>query len=167
MKKECSLCGRAESLIEVSRIGTDGKPATILVCADCARQHGLLPANTEPTSPEKVVAKLGEEILPTDAELVCPGCQQSYADFKRKGRAGCAQCYTTFGERLKPLVRRIHGAVQHIGRTPSPGPKPAQDQAQIERLRRELQAAIEQEDYERAAGIRDRLAQCGNEPTNT
>jgi protein arginine kinase activator len=87
----------------------------------------------------------------------------TFAEFKRLGRVGCAECYSAFASQLEPLVRRIHGSCQHVGRGTQPGPKPAQEKVRLEQLRDALAAAVEQEDYEKAASLRDALARCEDE----
>jgi protein-arginine kinase activator protein McsA len=56
-----------------------------------------------------------------------------------------------------PLIRRIHDAVQHVGRTASGGRKQAQMKMNIQKLREALSGAIQAEDYEKAAALRDQL----------
>ena len=86
----------------------------------------------------------------------------TFAEFKRLGRVGCAECYSAFHDQLQPLVRRIHGSAQHVGRTIHGGRKQAHVKVNVQKLRDALSRAIQQEDYERAAALRDQLAKSGD-----
>lgn len=49
----------------------------------------------------------------------CPGCRNSFAEFKESGRFGCPQCYEHFAAQVRDLLPRVHaGAYQHRGKTP-------------------------------------------------
>ena len=86
----------------------------------------------------------------------CPICGQSFQDFRKTGRLGCPNDFDFFAEHLEPLLKGIHGALEHTGRRPNRlGTQP--DRLQLIRLRRELDDAVSIEDYERAGTIRDRI----------
>ena len=101
---------------------------------------------------------LVDSLTHTDEERVghvqCPRCGLLYSQFKETGRLGCAECYTAFQFQLRPLLRRIHGDTRHRGKTPVRGPAES-GARQIQRLHDELQRAVEREEFERAASIRD------------
>jgi protein arginine kinase activator len=95
-------------------------------------------------------------------EITCPGCGLTFGAFTRQGRFGCGECYKAFRPRLEPIMRKIHGASMHRGKTPTveaiEGESPvAVSVREEERLEQELHKAIESEDFERAAEIRDKL----------
>ena len=85
----------------------------------------------------------------------CPTCGLSESELRRTGRVGCPDCYTAFSDVLNPYVHKIHGATQHIGAAPATPEQPAADP--IETLRSQLKAAIENEEYEQAARLRDEI----------
>jgi protein arginine kinase activator len=111
----------------------------------------------------------------TDEEKIgpvqCPNCGMHYSTFRETGRLGCADCYNAFGSKLRPLLRRIHGSTRHVGKLPAHdgavvthvGKLPAHDgavvtpQRQVQRLHDELLRAVEREEFERAAEIRDQI----------
>lgn len=84
----------------------------------------------------------------------CPSCGLSFAQFEERGKVGCAQCYRAFAGEMKILLRRLHGSSQHKGRMPRKL-APAVTTVNLPRLRRELQEAILQERFERAAELRN------------
>jgi protein arginine kinase activator len=155
--KLCDLCGKNEATMKVRRVDKDKPAEEIAVCAECARQRGFSEVETLKASVAEIIADLKARVDERDSKLVCRSCGMSYAEFKRQARLGCAECYVSFHDELVPLVRRIHGAVQHVGRTASGGRKQAQVKMNVRKLREELTSAIQAEDYEKAAALRDQL----------
>jgi protein arginine kinase activator len=79
-------------------------------------------------------------------------------DFKATGRLGCARCYHTFEVPLRELLRRVHGNAKHVGRSyEPPAPDLMQRASTIGELRDRLRRAIENEDFELAASLRDQI----------
>jgi protein arginine kinase activator len=161
--KLCDLCGKNEATMRVSQLDKDGNASEIAVCAECARERGLSQVEVLKVSAASLLEELKGRVEGGDKRAVCSRCGLSFADFKRLGRFGCAGCYSAFREELVPILRRLHGAVQHVGKTTSAGRKYAQEKMEVERLREELRKAIAGEDYERAAALRDQLRQAGHE----
>lgn len=112
--------------------------------------------------------------------LVCPTCHMTYNEFLRDGKFGCKDCYKTFGLILDPYIKKIQGNVTHTGKCPKfqsifaevpeytgghtvlPKVKPTQDKSEAspeETLRAQLKAAIEKEEFEEAARLRDEIKQ--------
>ena len=92
-------------------------------------------------------------------QLVCPNCGITYREFREQGRFGCPHDYIVFREALLPLLENIHGDVQHVGKCPKRAPHASQQQYQLIKLRRELADAIDREEYEEAADLRDQIAE--------
>lgn len=161
--KQCDSCGKSEATLKVSQLDKDGKVTEIAVCAECARQRGFTDVEKLKSGVAEIIAELKTRVDEGDIKLVCRNCGFSYAEFKRQGRLGCAECYVSFHDELVPLVRRIHGAVQHVGRTASGGRKQAQVKMNVQRIREALSGAIQAEDYEKAAALRDQLKRAETE----
>jgi protein arginine kinase activator len=155
--KKCSICGQAEADVKASQMDKDGKVTQLAVCRECARERGLVEVRETKSAPVEVMAELKDKVEDRDARLVCDGCGMTYADFKRQGRLGCDRCYTAFHDQLVPLIRRLHGATQHVGRATREGRKEAQVRLTADRIRDALNSAIKNEDYEKAAALRDDL----------
>jgi protein arginine kinase activator len=143
--------------MKVRQLDKEGKVTDIAVCAECARQRGFTEVEKLKANNAEILTELKTRIDEGDSKLVCQSCGLSYAEFKRQGRLGCAECYSSFHDELLPLIRRIHDAVQHVGRTASGGRKQAQMKMNVQRLREALSGAIQDEDYEKAAALRDQL----------
>ncbi len=161
--KKCDLCDKNPAVMTVRQMDKDGKVTEFEVCADCARKRGFAEAEKIKMSVAEVLAEVKGKTAEEDRNLVCPRCGMSFADFKRLGRLGCADCYEHFRSKLEPLIRRIHGAVQHVGKTTRTGRKQAQLKMNTQRLREELQDAIHAENYEKAAKLRDQLKRAKND----
>ena len=77
--------------------------------------------------------------------------------FRNSGRLGCPYDYTHFESDLTPLLKNVHDAIVHVGKRQRRAAATADLQAQLIQLRREMEEAVEREDYERASEIRDEL----------
>lgn len=154
--RKCDICGKSEATLRVRRVSKAGR-ADIEICAECAKARGLAEARKIDASVPEILADIAQSVDQGDEALVCSGCGMSFAEFKRKGRLGCACCYRAFDKELRPLVRRLQGAVSHVGRTAKTGRRRARNRMTLVRLRAELKAAIAAEDYEQAARLRDEL----------
>ena len=68
-----------------------------------------------------------------------------------------------FEKDLTPLLQRAHeGATHHVGKVPTRRGGtgvPMKRQVDVAKLRKELARAVEAEDYERAAKLRDQIRQ--------
>ncbi len=157
--KKCDLCGKNPAAMKVRQMDKDGNRTEIEVCVECARKRGFTEVEKLKFDVAQILAEMKDEVADEDRKLICSRCGLSFAEFKRQGRLGCAGCYDTFREKLEPLVRRIHNAVQHVGKTTNSGRKHAEFSMNVQKLREDLQTAIKAEDYERAARLRDELSQ--------
>jgi protein arginine kinase activator len=165
----CQDCKKREAQVKWTQIVNNEK-TTLALCTECAAARGFhSPLEDAPFPLAEILSSLktnmpkigGPEQL---EELTCPNCGLTFDEFTRQGRFGCGECYKAFRGRLEIIMRKIHGASLHRGRTPdfervvpqgSRGPLiPVKEE---ERLETELKKAIESEDFERAAEIRDKL----------
>jgi protein arginine kinase activator len=132
------------------------------LCKECAKQKGFHnPLDDVPFPLAEFLSSMVQRAgTPSDAmaKLVCPSCGMRFVDFTRVGRFGCGECYTSFRVPLEDLFRKIHGATRHRGRTPSSAQTGAPSSIEEEvRLKEDLKKAIEREDFELAAELRDQL----------
>jgi len=156
----CQICGKNPASVHFTEIH-DNKMSEIHVCERCAEEKGMhTPAQQHKFEIADLLANMVDTMTHTEEERVghvqCPRCGLPYSSFKETGRLGCAECYAAFQFQLRPLLRRIHGDTRHRGKTPKRGPVESSTR-QIQRLHDELQRAVEREEFERAAGIRDEI----------
>lgn len=105
----------------------------------------------------------GDETVPGDehAAVRCPGCGITGAELRERTLLGCPRCYETFARPLEDLFLRMHGAVEHAGRLPA-GRRAAPPDTRD--LHRQLREAIERQDFETAARLRNRLRRVRRRP---
>jgi protein arginine kinase activator len=91
--------------------------------------------------------------------VTCKPCGMTLEEFRRKGRLGCPECYSSFGEQVSELLERVHGSRQHLGRVPGVSHEDVDRMQRLADLRQRLDVAVREEDYEVAAGLRDEIRQ--------
>ncbi|MCA9062963.1 MAG: UvrB/UvrC motif-containing protein [Planctomycetaceae bacterium] len=156
--KKCRRCSKP-AMLHITEI-REGKAVAIHLCESCARDY--LDSRSEPESEPSssdLQAKL-EELVSTESEesLVCPTCGITFAEFRENGRFGCPQDYTVFASELAPLLENIHEETIHVGKRPRTNEPGTTQQSELIQLRNQLRDAVDKEDYETAAGLRDRIA---------
>lgn len=156
----CDICGKEEAVVTMTEVDKEGKAKEIHLCISCAEKKGILDKDKFSLA-ELFAHLLKEKIREEDKRLVCNGCGLSYADFKKKGRLGCEECYEAFKPRLVPLIKKIHGTDAHTGKSPSLSLRPLTKEIEAKRLKEKLRKAIDKEEYEEAARIRDELKRLG------
>lgn len=87
----------------------------------------------------------------------CPQCGMTISAFNHQGRLGCDKCYEAFQQHLVPLIKRIQGSTSYEGRLPQRGAEDLKVEQTIKQLRNDLIQAVKQEQFERAAQIRDEI----------
>jgi protein arginine kinase activator len=155
----CENCGKNEAAIHLTQI-QNNEMTTRHLCEVCAEGMGLSSGSSASAPLADFIAQMGKGMLTETVSQpgTCPACGLSLADFKKTGRLGCARCWSVFDTSLRGLLRKLHGGTQHSGKVYLP-PHPSESDrtARIVSLRRSLSRAVESEDFERAAGLRDQI----------
>ena len=155
----CGKCSKNHATVHVTEVVNNVKKESHL-CEECARAAGgkytfsitdILANLIEPTKTP------GKPSSSESGAPRCPECGISYAEFKAKARLGCANDYEVFKSGLVPLLEKVHGAVQHAGKTPHTVEAVVRKETELARLKRELEGVIKAEDFEKAAQIRDKI----------
>lgn len=166
----CEHCHKHEATIHVSQT-IDGQSQEQHFCGGCARELGLNQPFKSYLDEWMKPGLTGQSIFdtaggipafgsPVTRSMVCPSCGQRYDDFRRSGLLGCSNCYVAFGDRLDAIFRRVQGGTRHIGRKACETADQQELQLyrhQLVELRQQLQQAVEDEAYEMAASLRDRV----------
>ncbi|TVR58756.1 MAG: hypothetical protein EA422_15720 [Gemmatimonadales bacterium] len=157
----CDNCGAAEAVIHLTQI-VDNEMKTLHLCQACGADKGVQGSSAPPSLPlTDFLAQMGKPPSASTAVATrnrCSFCGLSFKQFRESGRLGCSHCWTTFDSHLSGLVRRIHGSNQHVGKVYlSPDPSVTEREKKLEAMRRRLQRAVELEDFERAAELRDEI----------
>jgi protein arginine kinase activator len=154
----CCVCKVNEATVHLTQIAGD-KMQKVDLCEACAKQKGV----NDPTGFSLADLLLGlgasqelEQAAGT-ADLKCPHCGFTQADFKKTGRLGCPDCYLVFGEGLEPLLKSMHKGTRHIGKAPAGRQVSQASQQDVKSLQEQLNKAIQAEDFEQAAHLRDEI----------
>ncbi len=167
--KKCMRCTKPATL-HITEIQL-GHAQVVHLCETCAQKYlssvevGGIPSLEVGDDDEDLDSELGAEdadLAATEAEeessiAACTGCGITFKQFRSVGRLGCPQCYTSFHDDLLPLLESIHQDFQHVGKCPPQTSANTLRHHELVRLRSELKAAVEQEDYEEAARLRDQI----------
>jgi protein arginine kinase activator len=163
----CDQCREREAVIHLTQIVNE-QVTTLHLCEKCAAEKGVeSPGSAVKTPLGSFLAAMGKgaEQPSTAARSAenCPRCGASFQDFRETGRLGCSDCYRAFEPPLRDLLRRLHGSTHHLGERYTEGaaappvpPEPAAAPDAAD-LREQLRVAVESENFELAAELRDRL----------
>ncbi len=181
----CDVCHQGSATVHYSQV-VNGEVTELHMCEACARKKGMgVFGFGSPGAMSELLKGLTGEIK----QAACR-CGMTLEEFHKTGFLGCPECYKTFKRSVAALLKRIHGATEHVGTTPvkqvsvaangplrppreavagppsvasgSPVSKknraPAVSPAEkIRRLKKELAKVIEEERFEEAASLRDKL----------
>lgn len=161
----CQECGKRPATLHFTKI-VNGDKTEFHICESCAREKGEgIPGTPNSFSIHSLLSGLLDFNSPGSAaqshlspqSVRCEECGLTYAQFSKIGRFGCSNCYSAFSDRLDPLLKRVHSSTTHSGKVPKRSGGQIKCKREIERLRRDLQTYIEQEEFESAAELRDRI----------
>lgn len=160
----CDNCGSSGAVVHLTQI-VNNQMSTHHLCEKCAAEKGLESTPESGGGPlADFFTQMGKESA-VDAEpsgLQCSFCGLTFRDFRDTGRLGCPHCYETYTPHLKRLLRRVHGGTQHVGKVYlPPDPSASELERRLDALRRKLNRAVEAEDFERAAQLRDEIKSLG------
>jgi protein arginine kinase activator len=162
---KCDVCSERVATVHLTEIVNKQK-RELHLCEDCAREKGVsvkpmlmgVEVTSQSISHPPMVSKT-KIVLHADklAGVSCPVCGTTFAEFRSSGRLGCPNDYMAFKRGLVPILDKIHGHVEHTGKVPAHMSERLQRHREVTKLRKELNEAIQQEEYERAAELRDRI----------
>ena len=156
----CDSCRERDAVIQVTQV-TEPPVKQLNLCEKCAAERGIETQLSVPKQPlTDFILAVQQKALPaSESDSVrCAFCQGTLRDFKNTGRLGCAYCYGAFETNLRDLLRRVHGNSKHQGKAYTP-PAEAIDEGAtvVAELRDRLRRAIDQEQFEEAARLRDQI----------
>jgi protein arginine kinase activator len=158
----CQNCGKNNAAFHY-KTSVNGMISELHLCADCAskiKHDGQTNTNVFDINGGNYFASLLSDFLGSGVQSNagrCPLCGATARDISRTGKAGCARCYETFSDMLLPYIKRIHGNIRHNGKLPASAGAELQLKRRIDKLKGELNRAVEAQNYEHAAQLRDRI----------
>lgn len=164
----CDICKQNAATVHLTEI-VDDQMTEMHLCETCANEKGAqMESHFGIADLLSGLADLGKQVEEEELPKVqCPNCGLTYEGFRKVGRFGCGECYTTFKKGLTSLLKRIHGSTHHIGKSPvkmgiasgQANEKALKQKAlsELQALKKKLQEAIDLEEFEEAARLRDRI----------
>ncbi|MBQ3265866.1 MAG: UvrB/UvrC motif-containing protein [Ruminococcus sp.] len=160
----CQHCKKNEATTVVKTM-INGKYTEYRLCSDCAHELGydsMFPDFAADFG--GLLSSFFSNALPAVSGAThCKSCGSTLNDIKRTGKVGCADCYDTFFSELLPTIRSVHGNTEHKGKCPDAVEYAVSEEQteeksdKIAQLKAQLKKAIESENFERAAQLRDEI----------
>ena len=147
----CEKCGKNNATVLYTQI-VNGKKSSLNLCSQCASGESLF---------DNFGSLLSFGTRGENKQAVCPCCKMTLTEFARKGKMGCGSCYDTFRAQAKSMLQKIHGTSMHIengAKNEKAAPEiKKEEKSETDILKEKLKEAIESENYEEAAKIRDEI----------
>ncbi len=175
---KCEKCGKQEANLYYQET-VNGQTRAMHICSACARElqmytpfqqtvAGFSNSFGEILGVPSLFGSMASPLFAGGAEVeaknnradtahTCPSCGMTLSELQRKGRVGCPDCYHTFAEVLTPYIKRVQGAESHIGSAPQQEECLPPEAHPLDALKQKLQEAIQSENYEEAARLRDEI----------
>lgn len=165
----CQHCQQREANVHFHK-KINGQATDVYLCQPCAAKYQQESMSLHPGMiiPEFLQALFG--LIPAaghsaaqakvwEEKQACPNCGLSFDEISHSGKLGCSMCHETFNSQIEPLLRRIHGGGQHVGKIPLRRGVELREKLELKRLKEELQNYISREEFEQAALVRDKIKQ--------
>jgi protein arginine kinase activator len=159
---KCQRCPK-QATLHITEVLGDEKFEELHLCEDCAKKYLYEPttapkgAATGSKPPPAQSSESPPSISGDPSTKFCEACGLKFVEFRNSGRLGCSHDYDSFRDELLPLLESIHGDVKHAGKSPRRVPKTKSAQSELAALRKQLARAVNEEAYEEAARVRDRI----------
>lgn len=168
--KICSICKEKPATVFLSNINSENKKVDLDLCDSCAKAKGIDDPSALLLASVDLMLGLGAaqeiEQAAGGSELKCVRCGFTQADLKKSGRLGCPDCYRTFADGLSSLLKSMHKGTRHVGKAPE-ALRATRDYAdKLKQLQKKLTKAIESENFEEAAQLRDEIKQINERPAS-
>jgi len=155
----CDICTKKKATVHLTEI-VDEQMSEMHLCEECAREKSV--QMEQQFGLADLLAGLsdfGKQVKDVEkVNLKCSKCGMSYEDFRKFGRLGCGDCYQGFEAHLSTLLKKIHGSNHHLGKTPIKLPATQKKKIEtLQDLKSKLMQAIQIEDFELAANLRDQI----------
>ncbi len=168
---KCQKCGADNANTHVKTI-INGEFKEYDLCSECARKMGYTNVFADMDNDfSNLLGSFFTNVLPARTQATrCEFCGSTYAEIAKTGQVGCAHCYELFADRLYPSIRRIHGNTTHCGKNSGSATSSAKESVEaakkpaemtkeekINDLKKRLDAAVKEQNFELAAELRDQI----------
>ena len=165
---QCERCKKTDATIHLTEIIKDVK-SEVHLCEGCARDIGLNSklSNYSLSVPEMLSFLEVRDVEESEESGACKTCGTSFVQYMKEGKLGCSDCYEALASSLASVIKGYHGNKKHIGKIPLNYEEKSFQKEEIfkrrsrevslQELRVELERAIDDERYEEAANLRDKI----------
>ncbi|MBR5447164.1 MAG: UvrB/UvrC motif-containing protein [Clostridia bacterium] len=171
----CEKCKKNPATI-IYKENINGQTKSFALCAACASEQGEIQSFGKYNASDafgvldnmnSIFGSLfgipSQQVKRQAEEKKCTLCGAHFSDLVKDGKAGCPECYKVFADELAPTISRIHGVGVHAGTSPERFKEGRERKEKIAELELKLKKAIEAEEYEEAAKLRDMLRELRQE----
>jgi len=155
------LCQKCHKNLATARYAevVDGKVTDVHLCAACLRklqeEAGTGFELSGPTPTARFPARPPRPRRRSKVRRTCRSCGTELARVQDSAQVGCITCYDVFARDIEAMLTTLHGAVRHRGKAPHVDDARTRLRADLQDKRALLRMALETEDYEDAAALRD------------
>ena len=170
----CDNCGKREANVRYSE-NINGRKKELHLCEECSKKLGI--ENMDFNMPIDFSSFFGglledfgtNDFMPLFNEvkqLKCDNCGYTFEDIVNTGKVGCENCYKIFYDKMIPSIERLHGNTKHVGKVSLGASSKAKLTSEIEKKKLLLKEAIDKQEFEQAAKIRDQIKKMKEENDN-
>ena len=152
----CEHCQKKPATILVTKI-INGVKSEKRLCSDCAGETEKIYFNTDMSIQNILAGLLDTSLKESQIQVSCQNCGLTYKELKKMGKLGCDQCYKIFEPYLNATLKKLNGTSVHTGKIPRRSKGKLIRKKKIDELRENLQKAIQEEEFEKAATLRDEI----------
>jgi protein arginine kinase activator len=156
---KCEICGLRDAVIHIRQIQKE-LVHELHICEECAQEKGLIREEDSELPIANLLSGLleGKDVVGAgDAKESCPKCGMKASEFRKQGKLGCPECFIAFEKDVRAIISQMASRPRHTGKLPLTLVADPTATLKTEGLREELREAVEREEYELAAQLRDRL----------
>lgn len=153
----CEECGLHPANIHLTQI-VENETQSFHICEACAQKRGInISIDEEAMKVSALASPVPVFPGPVEADRECPSCGMKLSEFRSKGWLGCSGCYKAFEKEIESMLLQSHGSTEHKGKIYREFSLDKKEKTDVSHLRSELNSAIKNEEFERAAKLRDAI----------
>jgi len=168
----CDNCGKNEASVHFIKIFNDSHIKKLNLCKECAKDISALSDEDFFNDLTEILSSIFEidikfyedkknkklfDSTAWDKDKRCRYCNISLQTIKKNGEVGCEKCYSEFKDDLYPLIKSIHGSLEHKGKVPVNCDARLKIEKDIRDLKYKLNEEVIVENFEKAAQLRDEI----------
>lgn len=175
----CEKCKKNNATVHY-RYNENGNITEIHLCNMCAKNEGLIQSTGSTSSgflygqgavddyftASALNSLFGNPIFLKNQYMknkICPSCGLSDSELRSGGKFGCPECYSVFSDVIDNMLKKMHLSNEYKGMKPAGQSKKISLKKRIENMREDMQKAVDRQEYEEAARLRDAIKKLEND----